>query len=290
MDYEDFLRGIMWTKKQWAHDQQKRKIPTKFHYEALRGRGEDYWLHIERMDETKVGEEIITGFLNTAEWSCHLDKPSSDKGKEMVHQLKAAVDQLPSCYNALKGYKIEDVDFQGKTVVERKEVSILSVIATIYAKFREIKFVKFRDTTLRFGPVPTSKLMHMALPNLFVMWDNAIFKKYRVPSDIFGEHSYIAFLLLMQENIRHIKETHPVYSDQRNCDIVKRMNIRCGYENLPMTRLIDIANYAVGHLEEGAPDIKCHKCKKKTNQRLNKLEHVPYLAELMKTLRIIQYR
>lgn len=287
MDYEMLVMGVKWTTNRWARSRERRKLPLHSSYEVLRARGVDYWLHLEKMDEAQLGKEIISGFLNTAEWNCHLDKPDSVKGKEMVRRLKSAVDQLPAYYVALDGHRIEDVDFHGQTIVEGKKMSILYVTAFIYAKFRKIKFGKAKS---RFGPVPTSKLMHMALPDLFLMWDKAIFRNYRVPSDLFGEHSYIAFLLLMQESIFHIKETHPMGSRTGYQGLFEEINERCGYRGLPMTRLLDIANYAVGNPAKGAPNIECRRCKERTNHRLDELECDPQLAELLKDLQLGRYK
>jgi hypothetical protein len=264
MDYEDFLSGIMWTQRQWVHNQQQRKLTKKFPYEALTGRGEDYWLHLEKMDETKLGKEIITNFLNTAEWSCHLDRPGSAKGKEMVQSLKKAVDRLPEYYAALKGLNIGELDFMSTTVLAGKSVPISPIIAEIYATYCAIK--------PRFGPVPTSKLMHMALPELFIMWDNAIIKEYHVPSYPSDKPQYLSFLVLMQENARHIKETGPAGSNVSWEGFLSHINAQCGYKALTMTRLLDIANYAVGHPEKQAPNIRCKRCCEGANARIPGLE------------------
>jgi hypothetical protein len=274
MEYEAFLRGIAWTQDVWTRDEKRRKLPQDDSYEALRRRVYDYWIHLRLMTEAQLGKEVISEFLNTRRWNCHLDSPERTNGKMIVCNLKEALEHLPECYIALRSFELANIDFHNQNV--------LSLIAWIYSKFRQIK--------PRFGPVPASKLMHMALPNLFMMWDNAIFKSYRVPRDLFGERSYVAFLLLMQENIRHIKETHPVGSCMTSEELSRQIIMQCGYDDLPITRLLDMANYAVGHPEMAAPAIKCQRCIEMTNRRLDDLQQDLHLAELTKTLQIGRYR
>ncbi|MBI2852249.1 MAG: hypothetical protein HYX84_03995 [Chloroflexi bacterium] len=251
MNYEEFIEGINWTKQEWARMDRNRNLSEEFHYENLRKRGDEYWLHLERMTEDELAKETIDRFLNTPEWSCHLDKPSSPNGNEIVRNLKRAIDQLRQLYATLDGLNIVDIDILSNFVV----------IGGIYTTFCDIK--------PRFGPVPTSKLMHMALPNLFVMWDNAIISGYRVPAYPSDKPQYLPFLVLMQENARHIWNTRQAHSHEDLRDFVTRINKECGYEGLSLPRLLDIANYAVGHQDRKAP---CEICCKKTNTRLQEIE------------------
>jgi len=264
MNYSAFLSGIMWTKTQWTLDQQNRRLPMKFSYMALRAIGRDYWLHLERMNQTQLGTDIINGFLNTREWNCHLDRPSSPKGATMVNNLQSAVHKLARYYAALGLFNICDVDFFGTTLLGQMISPISLVIAEIYATFCDIK--------PRFGPVPTSKLMHMALPSLFVMWDDAIIKEYHVPSYPSDKPQYLSFLVLMQENARHIRATDPTGLNLNWGNLVAQINAQCGYNGLSMARLLDIANHAVGYPARGAPNIRCVECCERANITLSNLE------------------
>lgn len=264
MEFEQFSVGIAWTKNEWGCDTERRQLSKDFHYESLRKRGDNYWLHLERMSEAELGEKIITRFLNTPEWMCRIHKPDSTKGKEVLRNLKRTVDRLPEYYAALESLRIEDTDFQAVTFLKGTQVPVLLVVAEIYATFCEI--------IPRFGPVSASKLMHMALPNLFIMWDDAIIKEYHVPSYPSDKPQYVTFLILMQETFCHIKETHPAGSNITNRDLIRQINEQFGYADLSTTRLLDIANYAVGHPEKWAPNIKCKRCCERANARLDGLE------------------
>lgn len=75
-----------------------------------------------------------------------------------VPDLKVALDRLPEYYAALHSARIENIDFQGPVTVRGCRVSNAYVIDHVVSSFRQIK--------PKFGLVPASKLMHMALPNL----------------------------------------------------------------------------------------------------------------------------
>ena len=272
MDYDKFLAAIRWTRQEWekrnptpASGYQKH---TCCSYPALRERGDEYWLHLEKMNSVWLEEEIVDCFLNTSRWYCHLDPPHTLRRRSMVCNLKKAVDQLPEYYADLKGLRIEDFDTEGNVFLKGREKPVTFVIDSIYSIFRNVEF--------NFAKVAASKLMHMALPDILMMWDNDIIDGYNVPrQNLVGftkrVRSYTAFLILMQENIRHIKETCPGGSHLTNHAFQRQINKGCGYEDLPITRLLDIANYAVAHPEKGAPPVKCDRCIQVTNSRLDKL-------------------
>lgn len=280
MEYQEFLDAIAWTKDKW-----KRRKPTReprcqkyacFNYSALRERGDDYWLHLEKMDEAKLGKEIIDCFLNTKKWACRLPSPDTDKGIDMVKNLRKAVDQIEEreYYAVLKGFRIEDINLQGCCVHQGVEKPILYIIDSIYSIFRQVK--------PKFGAVATSKLMHMALPNLFIMWDDMIIKEYGVRKQVLpyferAVWSYTAFLILMQENIHHIKETNPGGSSLTNQVLFQQINQQCGEKGLSITRLLDIANYAVSR--EKNTYQKCHRCIEVTKHRLEALAWYVELAK-----------
>lgn len=273
MEYNVFRSAVQWTEAQWNKRRNGNRGPT---YAELKATGNHYWLHLENLDKQGLSKEVIRDFLNTPRWFCHLDDPSSPEGTQMVDNLHGALQQLPALYSSLQGIRIEDI------APGRQEESTLLIASQIYSTFRGIR--------PKFGPVAASKLMHMALPDLFMMWDNSIIKGYGVAKESLPNMkrecwSYSSFLLLMNENIGHIRET---YADGLNLtyeQLFERINKDLGHANLPITRLLDIANFAVGephreledvrkgktHLPRGAPDAKCQRCLERTNSRLGRL-------------------
>jgi hypothetical protein len=162
-----------------------------------------------------------------------LEKPNSNENLCKVgDELKQAVEQLPQYYASLASFRIEDVDFQDR------EEPIRGVINSIYSILLQIK--------TKFGRVPASKLMHMALPDLFVMWDDGIIQRHCIPKEklpgIKGKAtSYICFLILMQENIRHVIESYPRASQLMVSQVIQ--GIRAAHNNLSLPRLLDMCQF-----------------------------------------------
>jgi hypothetical protein len=288
MTYEQLVRGVRWTLARWGSRQKKHVSQRKckrysdFSYSALRARGDGYWLHLEHMTEPNLGEELVICFLNTKEWNSRVCKPEEEKGKMVLRHLKQAVDRLPPYYAVLGGYELGDVDFGRQVRVCDTEMPVIEVVARIYAEFRSIE--------PRFGPTAASKLMHMANPRLFMMSDRDIRKGYGLPKDVFDDRSYLAFLVFMQESARHVRETQRGdHLSDRLGDLSQRIGRECGCGDVPVTRLLDIANYPVGRHVNGAPDTICQTCKLRANSRLDELEASPVTAQLMARLRVRRF-
>ncbi|GAJ21530.1 unnamed protein product, partial [marine sediment metagenome] len=98
----------------------------------------------------------------------------------------------------------------------------------------------------KFGPVPASKLMHMAIPDLFVMWDTGIKEKYKIPTYYCSRYVnakwYTSFLKLMKVQINHaINDFMGVKGLDRQRAI---QQIKLKDNNLTLARIIDKYNFA----------------------------------------------
>lgn len=251
MHYSQFVVGIQYFNQKWPSS---RGNPNH-KYASLRRRGDDYWLHLENLSESQIQGQILDNFLNTPAWNCHLPH-------ESVPDLKRAVDQLCDYYAALRSERIEEIDFQERVALKGTQVPIADVIDRIVSFFRQIK--------PKFGLVPASKLMHMALPNLFVMLDRGIRQNYNIPRhklvgfDI-PKWWYVAFLVLMQEQVSHITETYPGSTEiGRKAAIAQ---IKGKHSGVPLPRLLDMANMAVR--DSRLP--VCETCMTKAKARWNEL-------------------
>ena len=258
MHYSELEKGTEYFEYKWPPYQGD----SAEKYPALRRKGDQYWLHLERLNEDQLMDEIIDHFLNTKTWNARIPTQSFKNWKEVRAGLKNAVDQLPDYYAALDGFRIEDIDLQhGSTQKGMGEESIRSLVNHIYSRFLQIK---------GFGTTAASKLMHMALPNLFVMCDRGILQRYCIPVEKLPEvkgkpRSYIAFLILMQENIRHVIESYPRASELTDPEVVQR--IQAEHNNLSLPRLLDMTNMAVRDCEQTI----CIPCMKKAKARWAKL-------------------
>ena len=259
MDYAELEKGIKYFERALLAD-----ASSEHSYPKLRSRGDDYWLHLEDMDGDRLLDEIINRFLQ--KWGCRIPMRTVEHIHGTVHTLMQAVNDLPRYYSALGGFRIEDIDFQGRTVVSDKEESIRSVINYIYSRFLQVKGL---------GPTCGSKLMHMALPNLFVMLDAGIIKRYCIPEEKHlpglnkPKKSYVAFLILMQENMCHAIQSYPRASPAQKPESIQRMQAE--HSSLPLPRLLDMANFAVRDCEQTI----CLSCMKRAKARWAKLGFVP---------------
>jgi hypothetical protein len=276
MTYDEFIAGITWTKTSWG----KHHHPLSSSYDTLLNRGNNYWLNLQNLSQKQLAAQIITGFLNTREWNCHLDSPNTTKGAQIISSLASSLQVLPPYYRALNGLGLEQLDYEQQIGNGNAQLSVLDIVFTIYSSYLLIK--------PRFGPVPTSKLMHMALPNLFLMWDNSIFDAYEIRRDLTNRRSYFYFMILMQENLSHILATKGILLQNQTAlnRELNNINKEFNYTDYSFPRLLDMANYAVGHLDSGAPQIKCSECIARTNAKLQSLKQSIVIGQFINKLEI----
>jgi hypothetical protein len=262
MNFDTFIAAIQWTQQQW-----NARVANGPTYQQLRARGNAYWLRLDLLNRQALENNVIRGFLNSQRWNCHLDDPGTANGIMIVNNLQQVLNRLPNGYGPLQNTRIEDPAMA-------QDPTMLAV-ADIYHEFLGIR--------PKWGRVPSSKLMHLALPDLFIMWDNAIIKEFRVPNETIPnlgrKRSYVAFLLLMHEYIQHIRATSPGGAGLTYPGLFQLVNQHCGYAAapLPITRLLDIANYAVSAQGRGMAvppalnGARCRECCERAQVRLRGL-------------------
>ena len=229
MDYIQLSNGVKYYNDKFLH--------WNTSYERLRKIGDWYWLHLEELSEEKARTEVID-FLN--KWLCRTNCNTSS--------LMHAISRLPNLYKALIDESIESIDLGRMKTVDERQMTNQEIIRKIMNTLLDV-----RD---KFGPVPASKLMHMALPNLFMMWDSGIREKYNLGTSYAPTHSlyYVRFLKLMQ-----IQLTHAITTCSKHFNIDFRgalLKIRKEDSNATLTRIADKYNFA---LRDGKVDI-CHEC------------------------------
>lgn len=196
-------------------------------YQRIRKRGDEYWLHLEGMSENQIKDEIIR-FLN--DWLCRVDYQSA-------FSLKQILNTLPPLYAALKDEAIEGIQFNETKIVEKQRVSNSGIIKKIMKHFQKV--------TPKFGPVAASKLMHMAIPRLFVMWDTGIRSKYRIPTYYATNHArnYMKFLKLMQLQIKHAIHNYAKAYGVNTQTAIQQIRKEDDYST--SARIVDKYNFAI---------------------------------------------
>ena len=127
-----------------------------------------------------VQKKIITEFLNT--WGgCRIQKGAAQP-------IKRKILSLQSDLKVLDKLKIKDVEFTS---------TIENAVENCYNRIQRIK---------NLGPTATSKLLHVLVPELFVMWDTEILKYYgRNPKISDSGKGYCIFLKEMKSMANEIK-------------------------------------------------------------------------------------
>lgn len=232
MDYERLLKGVEYYNKHYPHWDKS--------YRKLRTRGDDFWLHLEMLDKQRIRSEVI-GFLNN--WLCRVDYRS-------IESLNEVLNKLPPLYAALKNESIESVEFYKKRLVGNNLKSTSEIIEEIMQNFLNVK--------PKFGSVAASKLMHMAIPKLFVMWDTGIKSKYHLSSYYSASQArnYVKFLKLIQLQSLHAIKS---YAQSKKVAIQTAIqHIMAKDDNSTLARMIDKYNFA---LRDGKVDL-CLECYK----------------------------
>jgi hypothetical protein len=255
MDYVELRQGIEYFESEWPPN----RSSDAYTYKKLRQmdiQRHGYWLHLERMSSEELAKDVVGGFPN--HWKCRIPIKRPEDQREAGVHLKEAVDKLPEHYSSLANFKIENVDFADQVSLKGQMRSIRDIIDSIYSIFLQIP--------TKFGRVAASKLMHMALPDLFVMWDDGIIQHHCIPKQSLAgvkqkARSYIGFLILMQENICHIIDSYPRRSQLTTPQVVQAL--KAAHRDLPLPRLLDMANMAVRDCEQAI----CITCMEKAKAR-----------------------
>ena len=264
MDYGDLSAGIKYHQSKWPPG-----APGE--YSDLRDRGDTYWRHLENLGLDELGIQIIDGFLNSRGWNCHIPAKDPEKLLKVLGGLEGAVAFVEPLYASVETYNLEDVDFDSFVQISTdNDEAIHTIIRKIYRAFLLIE--------PKFGKVPASKLMHMSVPNLFPMWDNGIIDRYGLPSEKIdaaskkagakSNTSYLAFLILMQENIIHALQTMPTINTQQAPSATR---LKSEFGGLSLPRLLDMANMAVRDCELAI----CTTCMRKAKKRWSKYGITP---------------
>ena len=145
-----------------------------------------FWKSLDLVNEKST--HIILEFLKL--WGIlSIPDPNNPENYKKIKPMEKGLT------NALKGQK-ENFDKLRNDKLIDFEFNNTEKVETIKEIFNNIK-VKY------IGSTAISKIMHLALPELFVMWDEAIKDKYLKKKRISGtSENYVKFLKIMQKIAR----------------------------------------------------------------------------------------
>jgi hypothetical protein len=139
----------------------------------------EFWDNLCNIKTIDV-ETIVLPFLN--KWRCRLSRTC-------VSKLSLALQNTEQLLGPLRKLNIEDLDTLGAI---QNTISGMGQFSCIENAFKNIQEVKAGRRSVGF--TATSKILHMAIPELFVMCDAAIRDKYGCADNAAG---YINFVLRM---------------------------------------------------------------------------------------------
>jgi hypothetical protein len=168
-----------------------RKCSEEFRNEE--GRAYFYDIAVEIADKYPLQAAIIVlATWNTGRFRFMMSNPKN------LMDLKEALDKCRPLFEQLKEKRFQTANFDG----------IGEIVKQIYSILSKVKGVEYTGA---------SKLMHLFCPNLFVMWDGFIRRKYRVGK---SPEDFLKFQKLMQDRFGKIKwdelRTLPKVIDEYN--------------------------------------------------------------------------
>ena len=179
----------------------------------------EIWDNLGKISPSDV-QTIIIPFLN--KWRCRLSGLC-------FSDLTAALQKTEQSLIPLRKLGIENLDVIGAI---QNTPTAVNAFSYIERSFRNIQEVKAGAKTVGF--TATSKILHMAIPELFVMSDNAIRRKYGCEGNAAG---YVNFIVRMNLTARDL-----ILQANGN----KQTILECSkYNGRSLARLLDNYNYTM---------------------------------------------
>jgi hypothetical protein len=177
----------------------------------------EIWDNLSSMSEESV-RKIVIPFLN--KWKCRLPY-------ECASELAKAMQRVEPLLKPLRNFKIESVDLLASISVEGKMLRILELIEEVFDAIQQVK--AGRRTV---GFTATSKILHMTIPEFFVMCDEKIRKAYGCEGNAAGYGNFMIRMNLLARDLLA----------QANGN--KDMILSCSkWKGRTLARLLDIYNY-----------------------------------------------
>jgi len=175
--------------------------------------------------KTIYARDVMVPFLN--KWQCRLSY-------ECVPALTTALQKTELWLQPLRGLNIEDIDLLEPIEIKNEEIRTLSLIEKVSETIQKVGAGR---RTVAF--TATSKILHMSIPNLFVMCDEKIRKAYGCEGNSAGYANFMIRMNLFARDL--ISQAHG--NKQRILSCSK-------WKGRTLTRLLDNYNYTKHTLEK----------------------------------------
>jgi len=181
-----------------------------------------------RLDDIKHIQRVIKLFL--IQWG-NMTRVVSRKGLDWKG-FGVTLRSLEKEFGQIRGEKFITIDFNDPTIA--------NAIKNMYSKLDPFPYLG--------SPTTISKILHLLNPEILVMWDNAIERRYhRMNQRVdYTPQGYLEFLKEMQKEIGQALEERKIETGQ-GLDVIER-EIRSRYKNKTLAKIIDQYNWmSKGH-------------------------------------------
>lgn len=204
---DDFIRTVQ------AYQKSDYGLNAQYE-EAVKRR--DIW---DRLDEIRdlQTEEVVLKFLN--QWKCRISYSCAPALTEALRESAELLHQFDKC-------RLEETDLDSANVEVMEGV------------FRTITAVKAKRRTV--GATATSKILHLANPNFFVMFDKEIRLGYGYSGNDHGYSNFIKQMKQLANDVLH------EYSSKRNFPIdntFQSLAQECRSHSRTIPKLLDEYNW-----------------------------------------------
>jgi hypothetical protein len=184
------------------------------------------WENLHNLSVKEIKDEVIW-FLN--KWGCRI---GPQRAYDIVAKgIKGRSIAARPFLEVLNEETLEDINFDKMKEVGRRQLSNFRIIHHIFSMFCDIRY--------RFRWVATSKVLHMIIPKLFVMWDNDICAGYLL-SPSASSYAYKFMPLMKQE----ANEAIVTYMNDNRCDrktAIEEITSACDGKSI--AKLVDEYNW-----------------------------------------------
>jgi hypothetical protein len=188
---------------------------------------EDVQKDLTKLDDVKHLRRVIKPFL--IQWGM-MGRVVGREGLDWV-KLGLTLRSLETEFKELTDKRLSTIDFGN--------AKISTAIKSIYEKLDPIAYIG--------SPTTVSKILHLLIPEVFVMWDNEIKKVYKKKNSRIREtpEGYLEFL---KETQRELIEA----LDDRSKEVSKELDeieqeIRYKYKNKTLAKIVDEYNWITAH-------------------------------------------
>jgi len=186
--------------------------------------------NLNLLDDIRHVQRVIKLFL--VSWG-NMSRVVGRKGlkwKELGERLR----NLEKEFSELRNKKFLTIDFNNAVVA--------NPIKTIYAKLDNLPYLG--------SPTTISKVLHLLNPEIFVMWDNEIERKYHKRNH-YVKYTPEGYLEFLKESQKEIKEAfHDCQEETRQELDEIEASVRKRYGNRTLARIVDQYNWMICHNAE----------------------------------------